>query len=69
MSARLLFNIFINDLCLINLNSEICNFADGNTLYSCGHDLQEIVTNFENDLSKLLGKFESNGMVANTKKF
>ena len=39
----LLFNIFISDLFLINLDSEICNFADDNTL--CGHDLQEIVTN------------------------
>ena len=65
----LLFNIFINDLCLINLDSEICNFADDNTLYSCGHDLQEIVTNLENDLSKLLEWFKSNGMVANPKKF
>ena len=43
----LLFNIFINDLCLINLDSEICSFADDNTLYSCGHDLQEIVTNLK----------------------
>ena len=60
----LLFNIFINDLCLINLDSEICNFADDNTLYSCGHDLQEIV----NDLSKYLEWFISNGMVANPKK-
>ena len=65
----LLFNIFINDLCLINLDSEICNFADDNTLYSCGHDLQEIVTDLENDLSKLLDWFKSNGMVANPKKF
>ena len=30
----LLFNIFINNICLINLDSEICNFADDNTLYS-----------------------------------
>ena len=65
----LLFNIFINDLFLINLDSEICSFADDNTLYSCGHDLQEIVTNLENDLSKLLEWFKSNGMVANPKKF
>ena len=65
----LLFNIFINDLCLINLDSEICNFADDSALCSCGHDLQEIVTNLENDLSKLLEWFKSNGMVANPKKF
>ena len=52
--GSLLFNIFINDVCLINLDPEICNSADDNTLYSCGHDLQEIVTNLENNLCKLL---------------
>ena len=30
----LIFNIFITDVCLINLDSEICNFADNNILYS-----------------------------------
>ena len=65
----LLFNIFANDICLINLGLEICNFVDDNTLYSCGHDLQEIVTNLENDLCKLLKWFKNNGMVVNPKKF
>ena len=63
----MLFNIFINDLCLINLDSEICNFADDDTLYPCGHDQQEIVINLENDLSKILEWLKSNGMVANPK--
>ena len=45
--GSLLLNIFINGLCLINLDSEMCNFVDNNALYSCGHDLQEIVTNVE----------------------
>ena len=36
---------------------------------TCGHDLQEIVTDLENDLSKLLDWFKSNGMVANPKQF
>ena len=31
----LLFNIFINDIFFFIEKSEICNFADGNTLYSC----------------------------------
>ena len=65
----LLFNIFINDLCLMRLDSEICNFADDNTIYSCGPDLHEIVTNLESDLSRLLEWFTNNGMVANPKKF
>ena len=56
-------------LLLINLDSEICNFADHNTLYSFGHDLQEIVTNLENDLCKLLESFKNNDMVVNPRKF
>ena len=64
----ILFNIFINDVCLINLDSEICNSADDSTLYSCGHDLQEIVTNLENDFCKLFKWFKNNGMVVNPKK-
>ena len=30
--GHLLFNIVINDGCLINLDSEVCNFADDNTV-------------------------------------
>ena len=33
------------------------SIADDNTLYSCEHYLQEIVTDLENDLSKLLDWF------------
>ena len=67
MLGPLLFNIFINDLFLMKLNSEICNFADDNTIYLCGKDLNEIVTNLEIDLSRLLKWFAKNGMVVNTK--
>ena len=65
----LLFNIFINDLFLIRLDSETCNFADDNTIYSWGLDLYEIVTNLESDLRRLLKWFTNNGMVANPNKF
>ena len=51
----LLFNIFINDLFLINLQSDLCNFADDNTLYACGHSFESVVSKLENDLEKILG--------------
>ena len=50
----------------MRLDSEICNFADENTICSCGLDL---VTNLEGDLSRLLEWFTNNGMVANPRKF
>ena len=37
----LLFNIFLNDLFLFVENSDLSNYADGNTLYSSGNDLEK----------------------------
>ena len=50
MLGPLLFNIFINDLFLTKINSKICNFADDNTIYSCGKDLNEIIINLEDEI-------------------
>ena len=38
----LLFNIFINDLFLFVSNSYLSNYADDNTLYAFGYNLEEI---------------------------
>ena len=46
----LLFNIFINDLFLFILKSNICNFADDNSLYSCEKILEMVISNLEYDL-------------------
>ena len=35
MLGPLLFNIFVNDMLYINLEFEICNFADDKTIYAC----------------------------------
>ena len=53
----------------MRLDSDICIFADDNTIYSCGIDLHEIVTNLESYLSRLMEWFTNNGMVANPTKF
>ena len=39
----MLFNIFINDLFLIDRESEVCNFADDNTIYARGKTLEEVI--------------------------
>ena len=39
----LLFNIFIKVIFSFVQKSEICNFADDNTVYSCGKDLHSCV--------------------------
>ena len=65
----LLFNIFINDLFFVIEKSGICNFADDNTLYSCGANLKTVLENLEHDASKLLYWFKINFMKANPEKF
>ena len=40
----LLFNIFINYLLFCSPKCEICYFADNNSLYSCGMNLDNIFT-------------------------
>ena len=50
----LLFNIFINDLFFVIKLSEVCNFANNNTLYSCHEDLEIEFRNPETDLNNVL---------------
>ena len=69
VQGPLLFNIFINDLFAMSLESEICNFADDNTIFACGNNIQEIVIKLENDLGLLLDWFAKNGMIENSEKF
>ena len=39
----LLFKIYINNVFLLQFKYEICNFADGNTLYSCNKELGTVI--------------------------
>ena len=65
----LLFNIFINDLFFSITKSEVCNFADDNTLYSCNKNLEHVFSNLKYDLRNVLDWFKINSMTANPGKF
>ena len=65
----LLFNVFINDLLLCIGTTNICNFADDNTIYSCQNDLKTILKDLRYDMVNLLRWFKENSMKANPKKF
>ena len=43
----LLFNIYLNDLLFIPLDTGVCNFADDTTLYACDISLNDIVRKLE----------------------
>ena len=50
----LLFNIFINDLVFVIEKSDIYNFADDISLYSCEANFKTALENLEHDAGKLL---------------
>ena len=69
MLGPLLFNIYINFIFYMNLDCDICNFADEITLYSCRPSIDVVTTEVENTLLTILTWFDQNGMVANPAKF
>ena len=65
----LLFNIFMNDLFFSIKKSEVCNFADDNTVF-CGHkNLKLALLNLNSDLSNVMDWFKINSLKANPRKF
>ena len=65
----LLFNIFINDIFFFVEKSKICNFADGNTLYSSDGNLLRINENLISDVKNILFWFRTNSLKSNAGKF
>ena len=67
--GALLFNIYINDLIYFIEESEICNFADDNTLFAGDQRIERVIASFKIDIGNTLEWFESNMMAANPSKF
>ena len=67
--GSLFFNIFLNDLLLINLRSIVCNFADDNALCYCGETTESVIKNLQSDLKIVMKWFRNNEMMTNPEKF
>ena len=65
----ILFNIFRNDLIFFIQETEVCNFADDTTIYSCSLNYKEAVHKLSNDIYIILNWFKVNIMIANPGKF
>ena len=52
------FNLFINDLFLFTERTNICNFADDNTIYDCNINLQIILKDVKYDMQNILKWFK-----------
>ena len=65
----LLFNIFMNDLFLFIRKSGVCNFADDNTLYSVGKNIENVISDLKTGLVGVMEWFKINSLKANPGKF
>ena len=64
----LLFNIYLNDLFFIAIDSDLCNFADDNTLHTCDISLEELMKRLESSAEELIKWFKYNYMKLNEAK-
>ena len=64
----LLFNIYLNDLFFIALDTDICNFADDNTLYTCNISLNDLIGKLESSANLVIDWFKNNYMKLNESK-
>ena len=67
--GSLLFNTFINDLLIIEMESDIRNFPGDTTIYVCDTSIEAVIIRLESDLHRMLRWFNNNGMKANSSKF
>ena len=63
-----LFNIYLNDLFFIALDTDICNFADDNTLYTCDISLNDLIGKLESSATLVIDWFKNNYMKLNESK-
>ena len=64
------FNVYTNDLLLSDAeSSDICNFADDDTLYEFKPTIGVVICQLKLDLQFAITWFNINGLVANPEKF
>ena len=66
--GRLLFNIYLNDMFLFLEGTEVCNYADDTTIYTCGPNVENVVAKLENDALAISEWSPSNRMKLNEDK-
>ena len=60
-----LFNIYINDLFFIIEQTDICNYADDNTINACNMSLENLLRRLEHDTHLAIEWFQQNYMKLN----
>ena len=65
----LLFNIYLSDFFMFCKDSDIANYADDNSPFSCNENIESVILQLENDSKILLTWVSNNGLKANPDKF
>ena len=60
-----LFNIYLNDLFYIAASTNVCNFADDTTFYTCDQDVHSLINKLEHDIYLAIEWFENNSAKLN----
>ena len=69
MLRPFLFNLFMNDFLYEIQHSQVCNFADDNTVYACGQNLESVTSNIKSNMKAAISWYQNNDIVANPEKF
>ena len=62
------FNIYLNDLFFVSIDTSLCNFADDNTLYACDISLKVLIDKLESSATSVIDWFNYNYMKLNDSK-
>ena len=62
MLEPLLVNVYITDLFYLMNGTEICNYADDTTLYSCNREVKTVITKLEQNANHITTWFPENHM-------
>ena len=64
----ILFNIFLSDLFLVLNNVDLASYADDNTIYTTGENIDEVIFSLQESSKKLFKWFTDNQMKTNEDK-
>ena len=64
----ILFSIFLSDLLLVISDTDFSSYADGNTIYDSGNNINEVISSLEESAEKLFQWFSHYQMKGNTDK-
>ena len=63
-----ILQFFLNNFIYTIEKSEVCNFADDNTIFSCGNSFEAVASSIKVNMSKSMSWPKTNQMVVNTSK-